>query len=169
MSISGNFDTHLENGGAAQKTSIGEGCAGTCGAMVDRSQWESFESSKRTNTRLLEVDEFEELSSLKISQRLCVPFFAQSHCCPSETIAHRSVNVKIYFLQSPFFLLSPKLSQRLQSWLAQSKTSLHLLNCINHLQVFRKVLMLGAGFIARHSRHSQWSWHWSLSWYVCFD
>jgi len=58
MSASGNFDTYLENGGAAQKKSMGEAGGGVRGAMVARSQRESFESFGRTSTRLLDVDEF---------------------------------------------------------------------------------------------------------------
>jgi hypothetical protein len=38
MSVSRRFDTHLENGGAAQKTSIGEAGGGVCGAMVESLQ-----------------------------------------------------------------------------------------------------------------------------------
>jgi hypothetical protein len=64
MTVSGNFNTHLENGGAAQKKSMGEAGGGVRGAMVERSQRESFESFERTNTRLLKGDEIRRVSSL---------------------------------------------------------------------------------------------------------
>ena len=115
MSVSGNFDTHLENGGAAQKKSMREDAGGVCGGMVERSQRESFESFGRTNTRLLEVERIRRVSSIEISQPFCVPFRVspQSHWIPAtlkrlirRAFADRSVNVEDLLsynhLSSPF-------------------------------------------------------------------
>jgi hypothetical protein len=143
---------------------MGEAGGGVRGAMVERSQRESFESFERTNTRLLKGAEIRRVSSLMISQPLCTflrfSAIAPDPCCPSkistlfgDQIADCSVNVRRFIsynhLSSTFFRNSHNACNH--GWLKVTHHYVHLI-CINYSQLFRKVLMLGAGFVTPNSQ-----------------
>jgi hypothetical protein len=64
---------------------MGEAGGGVCGAMVESHNEKALKASREQNTRLLKGDEIRRVSSLMVSQRLCIPFCVspQSHLIPA--------------------------------------------------------------------------------------
>lgn len=99
MSSSGSLNTNLENGGAAQKKSIGEAGGGVRGAMVGNSHRESFESLGGQTPGCRRLTKSKECHLESLVSSLAVPFrnLPQSLQTPaaSPTATHFGVQLRI--------------------------------------------------------------------------